>query len=136
VSDSSRRVLALILAAVAFGWWLGVEVWRGSTQEHSARAFWLHLTAPLVAIVLLLAAIWLLVNTEKLRRIRGVAPNAALRPAPAKPLVILHRNSGADSRDYRHSSASYIDRVAESVVPKLTGTCTQRSTAPSTRPPR
>jgi hypothetical protein len=44
--------------------------------------FWLHLTAPLVAIALFLVAMWLLVNTERLRRHRGLARNQALQQTP------------------------------------------------------
>lgn len=58
----AMRLVPLLLAAIGLGWWIGVEVWRGRSQDHSARVFWLHLTAPLVAIVLQAVAIWLLVD--------------------------------------------------------------------------
>lgn len=68
MTDGTRQLVAGILASCGLAWWLGVEVWRGRSQEHSPRVFWLHLTAPLVAIVLFLAAIWLLGHVERLRR--------------------------------------------------------------------
>lgn len=61
MSETWRQALSLAFAVTGLGWWLGIEVWRGWSEEHSPRVFWLHLTAPWVAIVLLLVAIWLLV---------------------------------------------------------------------------
>lgn len=69
--------LAVGLAATGMAWWLGVELWRGRSQEHSARVFWLHLTAPLVAIVLMAAAIWLLAVNVRERVQRHSAPPAS-----------------------------------------------------------
>jgi hypothetical protein len=77
MTDDTRRRLSLICTVVGLAWWFGVEVWRGRSQEHSERVFWLHLTAPVVAIVLLLVAIWLLANTDRVRRARGLPPNPA-----------------------------------------------------------
>jgi hypothetical protein len=65
MSDGTRLLVSGVLFVAAFAWYFGVEIWRGRSQEHSARVFWLHLTAPLIAIALLLVAIWVLVNTER-----------------------------------------------------------------------
>ena len=88
MTDGTRQVLSLSCVLVGLSWFFGVEVWRGWSQEHSARVFWLHLTAPVVAIVLTILAIWLLIDTDLLRRARGLPPHPALqrtRPSAAIP---------------------------------------------------
>ncbi|MGL4424396.1 MAG: hypothetical protein ACRCZF_27320 [Gemmataceae bacterium] len=55
--------MSCVLCVLALGWWVGVEVYRGCSQNHSARLFWLHLTAPWIAITLLVVALGLLVST-------------------------------------------------------------------------
>jgi hypothetical protein len=66
-----RYWLSILLAGAGLVWWLGVEVYRGRSQEHSARMFWLHLTAPVVAIVLLLVAVWLALGSERVKAARA-----------------------------------------------------------------
>ncbi len=83
MTDGTRRVLATVLAFVGLAWVVGVDVWRGRSREHSARVFWLHLTAPLVAIVLTLLALWLLINTDRVRRAGG---HALQHPLPGGTL--------------------------------------------------
>jgi len=73
MTDSARQLFALACAAASLGWWFGLVVWRGRSQEHSARVFWLHRTAPPVAIALMAVAIWLLVNTQRIQRLRSLA---------------------------------------------------------------
>jgi hypothetical protein len=60
-----RLVVSVALCVAAFGWWLGVELWRGVSQKSSSRMFWLHVTAPMVAIVLLSAAFVILAGPER-----------------------------------------------------------------------
>ena len=86
MTDTTRQILAFALAVAGLAWFLWVETWRGRSTEHSARVFWLHLTAPLVAILLLVLAIWLLINTDAIRRSRNLPENEAPSEAPASVL--------------------------------------------------
>lgn len=75
--DDPRLLAALGMWGAGLGWWVGVECWRGRSREHSARMFWLHLTAPVVAIVLMAMAIGLVVTSERYRKARSRSPNPA-----------------------------------------------------------
>ena len=90
MTDDTRLILACALAVAAIGWWFGVETYRGFSQDHSARLFWLHLTAPVVAIGLMLVAIWLLINTERLRKHRGLAEGRRLSLVAPNLAVPIH----------------------------------------------
>jgi hypothetical protein len=83
--DDPRFLVALGCAVAGLGWWFGVEFWRGVSREHSARVFWLHLTAPPVAIVLMTTAIGLVATSDRFRKARSRAPDPALQPiGPAR----------------------------------------------------
>ena len=89
MSEGTRMILTGVSAVVGLGWFLGVEVWRGRTQDHSPKVFWLHLTAPLVAIVFLLVAIVLLINSERIQRAR--ARNGLYRPESVRRALVALR---------------------------------------------
>ena len=72
MTEGERLGAVAALSAVALGWWLGVEAWHG-WRGMPGRAAWLHATAPWLAAALLAVAFWLLINTGRLRRARGVA---------------------------------------------------------------
>lgn len=73
MTESERLVTTAILSTAALVWWLGIEAWHKWSRATSAWAFWLQVTAPWIASALLLVAFWLLINTERLRRARGVS---------------------------------------------------------------
>ncbi len=50
--------LRFIVLGVA--WWIVIEVIRGRSKSQSKGLWWLHITAPLVAVVCLGFGIWLL----------------------------------------------------------------------------
>ena len=83
MTDDTRVAVGTLLFVLGFGWFLGVEVHRKFTRNDSPRLFWLHLTAPLVAIVLMLVALWLVINTDRIRRQRGLAFNQAGTSCPS-----------------------------------------------------
>lgn len=68
MTDHTRIMLSGVLFVLALAWCFGVEVYRGCSRNHSAWLFWLHLSAPVVAIVLQLIGLWLLLRTERLWR--------------------------------------------------------------------
>ncbi|MBA3313345.1 MAG: hypothetical protein M3552_14860 [Planctomycetota bacterium] len=57
-----RLWLALGLLAFGVGWVVVVGIYRGWSRDHSTRMFWLHLTAPVVCIVLELLALWVILT--------------------------------------------------------------------------
>lgn len=64
----TRLLIGFGLGVLGFAWFVVIKVWRGRSRDHSARMFWLHLTAPLVAIVLLVVGLTLVAATlEKVR---------------------------------------------------------------------
>lgn len=72
--DDTRFIVAAGLTVAALARWaVGEFVLGGEPLRQSAARFWLRLTAPLVAIVLLAAAMLVVINTERLCRARGVA---------------------------------------------------------------
>jgi uncharacterized protein YlaI len=84
MTDDTRQLLATVCGMVGLAWWLGVEVWRGVSRKDSARVFWIHLTAPIIAIILMAAALWLLISAERVRR--SHAPHQ-FRPESAMVLI-------------------------------------------------
>jgi hypothetical protein len=62
MSADLRLWLAFTLFAVGLAWVVGVGVIRGRSRSHSAITFWLHLTAPLVCIILELIALALILT--------------------------------------------------------------------------
>ena len=68
MDDDTRRWAALILTVIGLGWFFRVEIIRGNSRDDSHRMFWLHLTAPVVAIVCMGIALWLLLGMERFRR--------------------------------------------------------------------
>ena len=67
MTDDTRFIVSGVLAVAGLGWWLGVEIWRGGSQDHSTRMFWLHLTSPFVAIAFLATAFCLIFGSDKFR---------------------------------------------------------------------
>jgi hypothetical protein len=65
VEVHTRLIISAAIGIAAFGWWLGVDLWRGDSQKSSNRMFWLHVTAPMVAIVLLSASFVILAGPER-----------------------------------------------------------------------
>jgi hypothetical protein len=59
MTDDTRYLVAISCFVLGLAWWLGEKVWRCFSREDSARMFWIHLTAPLVGIILMGAALWL-----------------------------------------------------------------------------
>ena len=50
--------LRFIAAGIA--WWIVIEVIRGRSQSQSKGLWWCHITAPLVAAVLVAVGVWLI----------------------------------------------------------------------------
>ncbi|MHC4514260.1 MAG: hypothetical protein ACYTGW_11955 [Planctomycetota bacterium] len=50
------------LRFIVFGivWWIVIEVVRGRQKSHSRSLWWLHVTAPLVALACIGLGIWLI----------------------------------------------------------------------------
>ncbi len=46
--------------ALGIAWWIVIEVIRGRSQSQSRGLWWLHITAPLVAVACIGLGIWLL----------------------------------------------------------------------------
>lgn len=59
----TRLLIGFGLGVMGFAWFVVIKVWRGQSRDHSARMFWLHLTAPLVAMVLLVVGLALVAAT-------------------------------------------------------------------------
>lgn len=87
MSDSTREWVSAALFVAAFAWWVVAEFFiRGDPLRPSAVRFWLCVTAPRVATALLVAAILILRDTERLRRHRGLAHRV--------PAGAAHRGGG------------------------------------------
>ena len=89
MSEPTRMLLAGVATVLGLGWFLAVEVWRGRTQDNSSKVFWLHLTAPLVAILFLVVAMVLMLNSDRVQRARDGHHRRALerKPEPIDSLV-------------------------------------------------
>jgi len=110
MSDSTRFWLSTALTLAALGWWVVAGVFvRGAPDNPSALRFWLWVTAPLVGIALLVAAILILIHTERLRRDRGVAIDGLTEP----PLPVggspWHSGTSTSSASPRPTAASSTD---------------------------
>ena len=68
MDDGWRRVVCLILMAAGLVWWFGVELYRENSRDHSRRMFWLHLTAPIVSILLSGIGLWLVLGSSRFQR--------------------------------------------------------------------
>ena len=76
MTATERLQIAITLVFIGVGWWFGVEIHRGRSQDHSRRMFWLHLTACPIAIVLMIAGA--LVLAYRLGQKRAAPPQASL----------------------------------------------------------
>lgn len=68
MTDYQRQVICFALWVVGMGWFLGVKLYRGNSQDHSRRMFWLHLTAPMIAIVLMTVALVVMVGSDRFQK--------------------------------------------------------------------
>jgi hypothetical protein len=82
VDDSTRVAIGGVLFVAGFAWFAVIKVWRFFSLEHSARMFWLHLTAPVVGSALMLAGVLLVATSDRLQHRNAAEPGVA--PARSK----------------------------------------------------
>jgi hypothetical protein len=80
VDDRTQLVVAAILIALGLAWLITISIWRSYSLEQSARMFWLHLTAPLVAILFMLAGLALAV--DRVREHKAAQEHGAVSDQP------------------------------------------------------
>ena len=68
MTEDIRPILSGILFLAGLGWFVAVDLYRGRTQGDSHWLFWLHLSAPVVASVLMILALWLTIGNVRMKQ--------------------------------------------------------------------
>ena len=85
MSDLLKFSTAGLMVVLGLSWWVVIEVWRGRSASNHPRMFWLYLTAPLIAIILVLISIWLILETDYIRGVRALAEQRRLESIGRRP---------------------------------------------------
>ena len=83
--DLLKFSTAGLMVVLGLSWWVVIEVWRGRSASNHPRMLWLYLTAPLIAIILVLISIWLILETDYIRGVRALAEQRRLESIGRRP---------------------------------------------------
>ena len=83
MTEDIRPILSGGLFLAGLGWFVAVDLYRGRTQRDSHWLFWLHLTAPVVASVFMILALWMMIGSLRMKQQKREASGIAVLGVPS-----------------------------------------------------